>query len=73
MLLAAVALELLGGALFILDFSIGAVFLMLFLVGVTPVIHDFWNVKDASTQQLEAAQFFKVELPLALKTRATRH
>jgi len=42
LILVAGAMEVAGGLLFILDFSFGAILLMLFLIGVTPVMHNFW-------------------------------
>lgn len=60
LLLVAIATELLGALLFVLDSAAGAVLLILFLIGVTPTIHDFWNAKEGPLQQMEGAQFFKV-------------
>lgn len=59
LLMAAIALELVGAVLFVLDSSIGAVLLIAFLAAVTPVMHDFWNEKTEANQQEGAAQFFK--------------
>jgi putative oxidoreductase len=38
---------------------IGLAFLTLFLVGVTPKIHDYWNVKDPMARMGERANFLK--------------
>lgn len=39
--------------------TIGAVFVALFFIGVTPVIHDFWGVDDPDERQQEMIQFMK--------------
>ncbi|CAD7702591.1 unnamed protein product [Ostreobium quekettii] len=48
LILSAAFLELVGGALFILDSPVGSVFLMAFLIGATPVMHNFWDIHDSS-------------------------
>jgi uncharacterized membrane protein YphA (DoxX/SURF4 family) len=60
MLGAAIFLELAGACAFIINSSIGAVFLILFMVAVTPVMHAFWEEKEGSQAQLnEMINFFK--------------
>lgn len=59
LLMAAVALEVVGGVLFLLDSSIGAILLLAFLGAVTPVMHDFWNEKTDASRHDGAAHFFK--------------
>jgi len=43
MMLAAIGLEVIGSVLLILDRPLGARMLLLFLAGVTPVMHPFWK------------------------------
>jgi uncharacterized membrane protein YphA (DoxX/SURF4 family) len=38
---------------------IGAAFIMLFLLGVTPMMHDFWNVADPQARMGEFVNFGK--------------
>jgi uncharacterized membrane protein YphA (DoxX/SURF4 family) len=59
LLQAAIALELVGGVLFLLDSSLGALLLITFLVAVTPIMHDFWNETKEATKQDSAAHAFK--------------
>ncbi|CAL8471434.1 g10976 [Coccomyxa elongata] len=56
---AAVFLEIVGGTLFLLNFDAGAIFLLLFTVSVTPVIHNWWDIKDQNAQLVELIMFFK--------------
>ena len=37
----------------------GAAALMGFLVGVSPVMHDFWNIKDPQQREAEMVNFMK--------------
>lgn len=55
------ALLLIGGISVIVGAwpRIGAALIMLFLVGVTPVIHDFWNAPDMPSRMNEFANFTK--------------
>ena len=59
---AGMALELVGAFLFIADYTIGALLLLVYTVSVTPVIHDFWNSTDESIRGMEIILFFKVRL-----------
>eukprot|EP00898_Chlorokybus_atmophyticus_P008617 jgi/Chlat1/8757/Chrsp9S08564 len=60
LLLIAIFLELVGGLLFIFGSSVGAYFLILFTIGVTPVMHNFWDFeKDTPEQQAEINNFMK--------------
>ena len=34
-----------------------------FLLIATPLIHNFWDEKDAVSQQIEGSQFFKASFP----------
>lgn len=36
---------------------------LLFTVSVTPVIHNFWDIKDQNAQLVELIMFFKVRIP----------
>ncbi|KAK9918181.1 hypothetical protein WJX75_002012 [Coccomyxa subellipsoidea] len=56
---AAVFLEIVGGTLFLLNYDVGAIFLLLFTVSVTPVIHNWWDIKDQNAQLVELIMFFK--------------
>jgi putative oxidoreductase len=38
---------------------IGCILLLIFLLGVSPVMHDFWNVKDAEQRTMEMVHFTK--------------
>jgi putative oxidoreductase len=38
---------------------IGAALIMLFLVGVTPVMHDFWNAADMASRMNDFGHFAK--------------
>lgn len=60
-LLGAAVAEGLGGVLFVLDFTLGAVMMLLFLVPTTAIMHDFWTLKAGShDQQIEMIMFMKV-------------
>lgn len=54
-------LSLAGGLSVLLGYRarLGAWLLVLFLVPVTLVIHDFWSVADPGTRQLELVMFLK--------------
>jgi putative oxidoreductase len=57
----ATALEFLGGLLFVLGSDLGAKLLVLFLVPVTFIMHDFWSIKDTASQayMIEMIMFWK--------------
>jgi uncharacterized membrane protein YphA (DoxX/SURF4 family) len=57
----ATALEFLGGILFVLGSELGAKLLLLFLVPVSFIMHDFWTIKDTASQayMVEMIMFFK--------------
>ncbi|GAQ83270.1 hypothetical protein KFL_001410270 [Klebsormidium nitens] len=56
----AIGLEFFGGLLFWFGSSLGAWLLLLFLVSVTPIMHDFYNQDVGSTEQtIELIQFMK--------------
>ena len=61
----ATTLELLGASLFAAGFAIGAKFLILFLLIVTPVMHPFWvhtseaAIGDEAALGVEMIMFFK--------------
>ncbi|GJP46416.1 hypothetical protein CLOM_g5707 [Closterium sp. NIES-68] len=60
LLLTAIVLEGVGGILFTIGSSLGAYFLLLFLVAVTPIMHDFYNFKPDSAEYIhEFIQFLK--------------
>ncbi|CAI5496266.1 unnamed protein product [Closterium sp. Naga37s-1] len=60
LLLTAIVLEGVGGILFTIGSSLGAYFLLLFLVAVTPIMHDFYNFKPESAEYIhEFIQFLK--------------
>lgn len=50
-----------GGVMVLLGYRarFGAFLLLLFLVPVTLVMHDFWNVSDAAQAATQRAHFFK--------------
>ena len=58
---AAGVLALAGGLSVLLGYRtrIGVWLLVLFLVGVTPMMHNFWAVKDPMMAQLQLAMFMK--------------
>jgi uncharacterized membrane protein YphA (DoxX/SURF4 family) len=55
------AMLIVGGAsiLFGVKPKVGALALMGFLVGVSPMIHDFWRTEDGERRQNEMAHFMK--------------
>jgi putative oxidoreductase len=55
------ALALVGGLSILLGYraKIGAWLIVLFLLGVTPMLHQFWAVSDPMMQQIQMAMFFK--------------
>ncbi|KAK9807744.1 hypothetical protein WJX72_007864 [[Myrmecia] bisecta] len=55
----AVFLELAGGILFIFNSDLGALMLLAFTVTVSPIMHNFWDVKDENAKQVDMIQFFK--------------
>jgi putative oxidoreductase len=54
-------LALLGGlsVLFGYRAKIGGCLIALFLVGVTPILHNFWAVSDPMMHQIQMVMFFK--------------
>lgn len=54
-------LALLGGFSILLGYraKIGAWLIVLFLVGVTPMMHNFWAVADPMGKQIQMIMFFK--------------
>ena len=54
-------LAILGGLSILLGYraKIGALLIVLFLLGVTPVMHKFWGVTDPMTQQIQMVMFLK--------------
>ena len=50
-----------GGALIALGIwaDLGALFIIGFLLGITPVMHAFWKVEDEQMRQIQSAMFFK--------------
>lgn len=54
-------LALLGGLSILLGYHvrIGAWFIVLFLVGVTPMMHNFWTVTDPMMRQIQMIMFMK--------------
>jgi len=59
LLMVAMFLEGAGALLYVFGSSTGASMLMLFLLGVTPVMHDFWNSSSPDEMQLQQINFFK--------------
>eukprot|EP00850_Spirogloea_muscicola_P008892 SM000048S16604 [mRNA] locus=s48:641343:642776:- [translate_table: standard] len=60
LLVTAIVLEGLGGILFTLGSNLGALLLLLFLVAVTPIMHDFYNFEPTSQEfTQEFIQFLK--------------
>jgi putative oxidoreductase len=55
------ALAFIGGLSILLGYraKIGACLIVLFLVGVTPMLHRFWAVTDPMMQQIQMVMFFK--------------
>jgi putative oxidoreductase len=54
-------LALLGGLSILLGYRarIGAWLIVLFLIGVTPMMHKFWGVTDPMMQQMQMVHFMK--------------
>lgn len=54
-------LAFIGGLSILLGFKAkwGAICVLLFLIPVTLMMHDFWNVTDAMQKQMQHAQFMK--------------
>jgi putative oxidoreductase len=50
-----------GGLSILLGYraKIGAWLIVLFLVGITPMMHKFWGVADPMAQQIQMIMFFK--------------
>ena len=60
LLMAAAIVQLVGAALLLADFAVGARILALFLVVVTPIMHSFWSEPPNSyAQSLEYITFLK--------------
>ncbi|KAH7431579.1 hypothetical protein KP509_08G056200 [Ceratopteris richardii] len=60
LLMVAIALEGLGGILFTLGINLGAYLLIIFLVVVTPIMHDFYNYDVSSSEYVtQFTQFLK--------------
>ena len=51
----------LGGLLILVGYHarIGAWMIVLFLIGVTPMMHNFWAVSDPMKYQMQLAHFMK--------------
>jgi putative oxidoreductase len=54
-------LALIGGISILLGYraKLGAWLIVLFLVGITPMMHKFWGVTDPMMQQIQMIMFFK--------------
>jgi uncharacterized membrane protein YphA (DoxX/SURF4 family) len=39
--------------------DLGAMLIAAFLIGITPIMHAFWNERDAQTRQTQLAMFMK--------------
>jgi putative oxidoreductase len=39
--------------------DLGALLVIGFLAGITPIMHAFWKIEDPQTQQIQSAMFFK--------------
>jgi putative oxidoreductase len=39
--------------------DLGALFVIGFLIGITPVMHAFWKIEDPQDQAVQSAMFFK--------------
>jgi putative oxidoreductase len=55
------AMALLGGLSILLGYraKLGAWLIVLFLVGITPMMHKFWGVSDPMIQQMQMIMFMK--------------
>ena len=60
-LLPAILLELAGGVSLLVGYytRLGAVLLLVFLVPVTLVMHDFWTIEDAAARRIDMIMFMK--------------
>ena len=60
-LIVAAAVELIGGLSLLLGFKTrwGAALLILFLIPVTGIFHDFWMVQDPAERQMQMNEFLK--------------
>ncbi len=61
LLIAAALVELLGGLSLLLGYKArcGASLLMIYLIPVTLIFHDFWNVSDAAMAKIQMIMFMK--------------
>jgi putative oxidoreductase len=50
-----------GGAMIALGLwaDLGALLVLGFLAGITPIMHAYWKVEDPQMQQIQSAMFFK--------------
>jgi putative oxidoreductase len=39
--------------------DLGALLVIGFLIGITPIMHAFWKIEDPQMQQIQSAMFFK--------------
>lgn len=39
--------------------DVGALLVIGFLIGITPIMHAYWKIEDPQMQQVQAAMFFK--------------
>jgi putative oxidoreductase len=60
-LIGAAAVEIFGGLSLLLGFKtrIGATALLLFLIPVTVIFHNFWMVEDLAARQMQLVEFLK--------------
>eukprot|EP00894_Picocystis_sp_ML_P004597 jgi/Pico_ML_1/55114/g861.t1 len=58
LLVAACVMEILGPLLFMLGSDLGAKIMALFLLGVTPIMHNFWNAQGMESM-IEMIMFMK--------------
>ncbi|GMH35251.1 hypothetical protein BSKO_03119 [Bryopsis sp. KO-2023] len=65
LILAGAVAEIAGGALFFFNLSLGGFALILFLVGVTPIFHNFWDEEAGSPEQLENMMHFLKNVSIA--------
>lgn len=59
LLLAACIMEVLGPLLFVLGSTMGAKIMVIFLLGVTPIMHNFWATQGMESM-IETVMFMKV-------------
>lgn len=64
LLVAACVMEILGPLLFMLGSDLGAKIMALFLLGVTPIMHNFWNAQGMESM---------IEMIMFMKVRGTAH